>query len=143
MVKKMAQTKKWYTTEQGFTLIELLVSISILSIVAVVFFSFFTQASLSNQKADTQVAAVNVAERVLNDIKSSGPALGCDESQLGYENDGKGFYIVNGKEKYYVSVTCDDTYDVNGLMLVETVLYDDEDRELVTMYDYFIDWEEE
>lgn len=122
-MSEMAKNNKRLDNERGFTLIELLVSLSILSIVVVIFFSFFTQAALFNQRADTQVAAVNVAQVVMNDLKKYVKETGvpfnniqCDspyefsgsevfDGNSTYLTDEGSFYILNNNKRYFVETS--------------------------------------
>lgn len=55
--------------DKGLTLIELLVSLALISIVIVTFLSFFSQSVLFSSKSEDKLTAVNIAEKVIAELK--------------------------------------------------------------------------
>src|ERR1700748_2026904 len=70
MVHVMTRLKKYFNTK-GLTLIEILASIVILGIILTAFFSFFSQSMMFSSKVEDKFSGVNIAEKVMYDIKSS------------------------------------------------------------------------
>ncbi|WP_066063779.1 type IV pilus modification PilV family protein [Neobacillus soli] len=62
---------KSYFNNDGLTLIELLASIAILGIVIIYFLSFFTQSIMFSSKLEDKLTALNVAEKVLSNVKNN------------------------------------------------------------------------
>ena len=70
MVRQMLNKKK-FNNQSGFTLLEVLAAITILSIVLITFFSFFSQGILFSSKNEDKIVAVNLARDVLGVIKTN------------------------------------------------------------------------
>ncbi|MDV2684221.1 type II secretion system protein [Alkalihalophilus lindianensis] len=59
-----------YVNNTGLTLIELLASITLLSIVIIIFLSIFSQSMIWSSKVEDRLTAVNLAERVLYEART-------------------------------------------------------------------------
>jgi prepilin-type N-terminal cleavage/methylation domain-containing protein len=70
----------------GITLIELLASITILGIILISFFSFFSQSIIFSLKVEDKLTAMNVAEIVLNDVRNN------NANEVPREVNGKLYY---------------------------------------------------
>ena len=78
--------------DQGMTLIEILGAITILSIVLIGFMSFYPHSILMSQKAEDDLTAINVAERVLTEVKAD-PQL-IDEEWGPIEENQQNYYPI-------------------------------------------------
>lgn len=59
------------TNQAGFTLLELIVSITILTLIFTVFFKFFSQAMLFQNRNEDEFVAINLAREVLSEVENS------------------------------------------------------------------------
>ncbi|WP_262174253.1 prepilin-type N-terminal cleavage/methylation domain-containing protein [Saccharococcus sp. Marseille-Q5394] len=63
--------KSYLVNNRGMSLIEVLASLVILTIIFVSLSHFFFQASLFSVKVEDQLTSINIAEKVLHDVKTS------------------------------------------------------------------------
>ncbi|MCJ8006996.1 prepilin-type N-terminal cleavage/methylation domain-containing protein [Lederbergia wuyishanensis] len=59
-----------YLNHKGLTLIEILASITILAIVIISFLTFFSQTMLFSSKAEDRVTSINIADKILYNVKN-------------------------------------------------------------------------
>ncbi|WP_226036522.1 type IV pilus modification PilV family protein [Aquibacillus saliphilus] len=115
---------KFHLNNNGFTLVELLAAITILSIVIISFLGFFSQSTLFSSKTDDKLTALNVAERILSEVKN-------DPTKIPYEPE---YIEVNGK-LYFPDVTMPSAVDDDqeqredklGLNRIHVKIYTSED----------------
>jgi prepilin-type N-terminal cleavage/methylation domain-containing protein len=63
--------KKHLKKQEGFTLLEVILSLSLLSIVLLVFIGFFIQANTFSAKSEEKMSASQLSQEVLEKVKSS------------------------------------------------------------------------
>ncbi|MFO1443108.1 prepilin-type N-terminal cleavage/methylation domain-containing protein [Bacillus sp. Bva_UNVM-123] len=85
---------KNYLSSNGFTLIELLASITLLSIVIIIFFNIFSNSLSLSQKTEEKLTSTNVAEKVLNTLRRTNEENSIPLGEHRYEDN------VNGKTYY-------------------------------------------
>ncbi|CAM3109086.1 type II secretion system protein [Filibacter tadaridae] len=83
--------KKYNQDEKGVTLVEILAALVILSIVLVVFFTFFLQSAKFTQHNKEKLTAVEVAEDVVADVRN-------------WKSKENGKYVNNSYDGYDVNI---------------------------------------
>lgn len=108
-----------WENDKGFTLIEILVSITILSVVLVVFASFFTQSALFTKKNEKEIVALNLARLALEELR---------QNPQSFSNNEMVFEQFNMEGKPFVSAVKGDgtfqQYDQYRLRLIVTPVSD-------------------
>ncbi|CAG9619494.1 type IV pilus modification PilV family protein [Sutcliffiella rhizosphaerae] len=97
--------------QKGLTLIEILVSIVILGIIFTGMLGFFSQMTTYSSHADNRITSMNLAEKVLNEYKSTGS----------YPTEE---HIINGKS-YYPKVTELSAHQSLDLISLHVEIYSD------------------
>lgn len=124
----MRDNMKLYLNHKGVTLIEILASITILFLVLLYFLSFFGQATLLSTKTEDRLTAINIAEKVLNEV-SDDSAVYTGNNQLidGTLYQQMEIIQLNGKQYFpYVSLT-PETPESLHLKVVHVQIYAQED----------------
>lgn len=92
--------------KNGYTLVEILVSISLLLLIGTVFFQFFTFSQKTTSRNEDKLVSINLAQSVLEEIKSS-------KWNVSDENANKNYLdIIKGSSKEpYNYKSCINDYD--------------------------------
>ncbi|WP_100371704.1 type IV pilus modification PilV family protein [Bacillus sp. FJAT-45037] len=93
----MLNVKQYFKKEHGLTLVEILVSIVIMGILIISFLNLFSQSILSSSKVEDRLTAVNIAEKVLTEVKES-HSVNLDHYN---QTEGIHFFDINNK-RYYI-----------------------------------------
>ncbi len=97
-----------FIRNKGFTLIELLISITILSIVLISFFTFFTSTFRVNSMNSNDIQAMNVAREYKELIRKDGSAISIEInnwSQNTEEEHKENFHKTYKSTDYNVTIT--------------------------------------
>lgn len=117
--------KKLLKNEKGYTLLEILLSLSILSIVILVFFGFFIQSAKFSVHSQNKMSAGQLSQEILEKVKSNFSAVQDDIdgtkkltntgwNEL-YSTSKNGVYSINiGNQTYYPQVKIIPAKDQNG-----------------------------
>ncbi|WEG17382.1 prepilin-type N-terminal cleavage/methylation domain-containing protein [Alkalihalophilus pseudofirmus] len=81
----------------GLTLIEVLASMVILSIVIISFMTFFSQSMMFSNKVEDRLTAVNLAEKVLVDVRT---AKSIELGEYDTSDEGNHYFQINNKYYY-------------------------------------------
>ncbi|WML25421.1 prepilin-type N-terminal cleavage/methylation domain-containing protein [Neobacillus sp. OS1-33] len=103
--------KKLVKNEKGFTLLEILLSLSILSIVILVFFGFFIQSAKFSFQSQNKMSAGQLSQEILGKVKSSTfqADLTVDNFKELYKDDTSRYQIdTNGK--FYLKINNQNYY---------------------------------
>lgn len=122
--------------QKGLTLIEILAAIVILMIVILGFLSFFSQAISHSRITEDKLTAINLAEKVLVQIKRHEPV----ELPHINENNPENFPKINQERYYYECKFINDLTKEEiklGLYRIEVKIYDEtKDTSLTKLYSY-------
>jgi prepilin-type N-terminal cleavage/methylation domain-containing protein len=102
--------KKLMKNEKGYTLLEVVLSLSILSVVLLVFFGFFIQGKTFSVQTQSRMSADQLSQEILEKVKSSTfqadltvdnwKTLYPDSSQDQIDTNGE-FYLIINNQNYY------------------------------------------
>ncbi|WP_066257947.1 prepilin-type N-terminal cleavage/methylation domain-containing protein [Neobacillus drentensis] len=117
--------KKLVKNENGYTLLEILLSLSILSIVILVFFGFFIQSAKFSVQSQNKMSAGQLSQEILEKVKSNFETVKNDidgAKKLNttgwnklYRTSITGEYSINiGNQIYYPQVKIIPAKDQNG-----------------------------
>ncbi|PIC72779.1 type II secretion system protein [Sporosarcina sp. P17b] len=95
-----------WKNERGFTLVEILASLTILGIVFISFMTIFPQMVNVNDRTGTKLDTMNVAKKLLNEIRDSEGDLPSSYVLVNYDDSKKEVYYKVEREGYQIALTC-------------------------------------
>lgn len=127
----MKLKKSNWKDSQGFTLVEILTSITILSIIAITFLTFFIQSANTNAQSEETLDATYVAQSQIEEVYNISLNHGMEDAgkelkKLGYtagssETEGSRFTMVREKFQIVIQLKAaeKDSHVTNVLVLVK------------------------